>query len=160
MRTSQRPSSIKTRIKTPSCWLHTCSCRVRDHLPLKQGLRLHCRWRSASCHARVRDHLPLKQGLRLSVVILCYLGAEQVRDHLPLKQGLRLDNVLADSIAETGDVRDHLPLKQGLRHSLSRLQQRLLFRQRPSSIKTRIKTHLRQSKHWRVGVSVSETIFH
>ena len=38
---------------------------VRDHLPLKQGLRRLETHNIRSFFLRVRDHLPLKQGLRL-----------------------------------------------------------------------------------------------
>ena len=40
MYAGQRPSSIKTRIKTLLLGISHASQRVRDHLPLKQGLRL------------------------------------------------------------------------------------------------------------------------
>ena len=41
------------------------SFRLRDHLPLQQGLRP--RHASVTCgnHPKLRDHLPLQQGLRL-----------------------------------------------------------------------------------------------
>ena len=38
-------------------------CAVRDHLPLKQGLRRADGW-GYWPNTGVRDHLPLKQGLR------------------------------------------------------------------------------------------------
>ena len=38
--TSQRPSSIKTRIKTIPVLHNVLPHGLRDHLPLKQGLRL------------------------------------------------------------------------------------------------------------------------
>ena len=37
----------------------------------------------------VRDHLPLKQGLRLFIDVVERIVTTGVRDHLPLKQGLR-----------------------------------------------------------------------
>ena len=37
--TSQRPYSIRTRIKTPIHTITRQSIRVRDHIPLEQGLR-------------------------------------------------------------------------------------------------------------------------
>ena len=40
----------------------------------------------------VRDHLPLKQGLRLDGIVILVEVFVVVRDHLPLKQGLRLSN--------------------------------------------------------------------
>ena len=64
--------------------------RVRDHLPLQQGLRPPIdTWRSAKLP--VRDHLPLQQGLRQCTVQLLHRN-RLVRDHLPLQQGLRLKN--------------------------------------------------------------------
>ena len=60
----------------------------------------------------VRDHLPLKQGLRL--IILRVINSFTVRDHLPLKQGLRR-GMVTFSEEDSASVRDHLPLKQGLR---------------------------------------------
>ena len=44
----------------------------------------------------VRDHLPLKQGLRL-VLPLYTAKVAVVRDHLPLKQGLRREFFIAFS---------------------------------------------------------------
>ena len=60
----QRPYSIRTRIKT---WLHLLTMphawRVRDHIPLEQGLRQDFRLLQ-SLRNSVRDHIPLEQGLR------------------------------------------------------------------------------------------------
>ena len=38
--------------------------RVREHIPLKQGLRL-LAFSSVETAMAVREHIPLKQGLRL-----------------------------------------------------------------------------------------------
>ena len=65
---------------------------------------------------------------------------KQVRDHIPLQQGLRRANTLF-RIVNTA-VRDHLPLKQGLRPSRLHQEAHAAASQRPSSIKTRIKTLL------------------
>ncbi len=60
----QRLSSITTRIKTPSCIpCQTPWVRVRDYLPLQQGLRQHVPFQSSTLWT-VRDYLPLQQGLR------------------------------------------------------------------------------------------------
>ena len=49
-------------------------------------------WNS-SMQGPVRDHIPLKQGLRRSNIAI-NVFSERVRDHIPLKQGLRLlDNL-------------------------------------------------------------------
>ena len=133
----QRPSSIKTRIKTQPAALKFTWKPVRDHLPLKQGLRLkyfslcifYAGQRPSSIKTRikttsgwnlqasslqaVRDHLPLKQGLRLNPVRASTRCRWLVRDHLPLKQGLRLFSVLYSCVSWS-EVRDHLPLQQGL----------------------------------------------
>ena len=66
---SPRPSSTTTRIKT--CHIaFICSLNnlLRDHLPLKQGLR-HCEAIVIHFFLNLRDHLPLKQGLRLAVIV-------------------------------------------------------------------------------------------
>ena len=86
---SQRPYSIRTRIKTlwtgggvPPCAI------VRDHIPLEQGLRRIGRlWYTEYCW--VRDHIPLEQGLRRSHHFHRHYQIH-VRDHIPLEQGLRL----------------------------------------------------------------------
>ena len=89
---------------------------VRDHIPLKQGLRHTGGWSSSCCDTWVRDHIPLKQGLR----------------HFIQSKGNK--NLI---------VRDHIPLKQGLRRIHSCMRESLLLRgPRPYSIKTRIKTNL------------------
>ena len=87
---------------------------------------------------RVRDHIPLEQGLRLitsETTWKFYI----VRDHIPLEQGLRPSG--SDPGTGSSEVRDHIPLEQGLRltdiHDSSCCQ----LRQRPYSIRTRIKTY-------------------
>ncbi len=88
---SPRPYSIKTRIKTQllGCRFHRGIASVRDHIPLKQGLR-HCLLALAkSLCLTVRDHIPLKQGLRPIAVSVIVERPELLRDHIPLKQGLR-----------------------------------------------------------------------
>ena len=42
------------------------SLKVRDHIPLKQGLRPLLREIQEALISCVRDHIPLKQGLRKS----------------------------------------------------------------------------------------------
>ncbi len=61
----------------------------------------------------LRDHVPLKQGLRLNDVLEC-APLTTLRDHVPLKQGLRRYKITV-TIAERISLRDHVPLKQGLR---------------------------------------------
>ena len=62
--TSQRPYSIRTRIKTRPVITPEDINRVRDHIPLEQGLRLIVRLGDVKALS-VRDHIPLEQGLRL-----------------------------------------------------------------------------------------------
>ncbi len=83
----QRPSSTKTRIKTIGHNDLSTAVPVRDHHPLKQGLRLGFLLHVVN-HVHVRDHHPLKQGLRLAFASATP-NALPVRDHHPLKQGLR-----------------------------------------------------------------------
>ena len=60
---SQRPYSIRTRIKTGYAQLNPVEYFVRDHIPLEQGLRHHTDVRQELWPC-VRDHIPLEQGLR------------------------------------------------------------------------------------------------
>ena len=62
---------------------------VRDHVPLKQGLRHFYTVALEKVFDLVRDHVPLKQGLRPNNTEFCIIS-HHVRDHVPLKQGLRL----------------------------------------------------------------------
>ncbi len=45
----------------------------------------------ALSRGNVRDHLPLKEGLRQLFASSSAISGTEVRDHLPLKEGLRLD---------------------------------------------------------------------
>ena len=85
----------------------------------------------------VRDHIPLEQGLRLDE-FKKRLHLRNVRDHIPLEQGLRL--LLLDLLGVKGEVRDHIPLEQGLRRRVQAPGSWQGGRQRPYSIRTRIKT--------------------
>ena len=63
-----------------------------------------------------------------------------LREYLPLKQGLR--PALSGSMHDASILREYLPLKQGLRLCcLCHFVCYVLFAQRVSSIKTRIKTY-------------------
>ena len=85
--------------------------RVRDYLPLQQGLR-HNAAKLQKVLEKVRDYLPLQQGLRRHES-LDNKDHSNVRDYLPLQQGLRLRES-PDNRAHS-NVRDYLPLQQGLR---------------------------------------------
>ena len=109
--------------------------KVRDHIPLEQGLRQGLRPFFVLLLS-VRDHIPLEQGLRLRVINLNNLFRRSqrpysirtrikttgfrddnsyslVRDHIPLEQGLR--HKPATITLVVNHVRDHIPLEQGLR---------------------------------------------
>ena len=87
----------------------------------------------------LRDHIPLKQGLRL-INKLCHQKPGLLRDHIPLKQGLRLISFFL-SVTTSPTLRDHIPLKQGLRLYIRVANNTSNdLTQRPYSIKTRIKT--------------------
>ena len=87
---AQRAYSIKTRIKTPHLQALTAVHCLREHIPLKQGLRL---WTTAhKCSGTtLREHIPLKQGLRHRI-IRHVVAKFVLREHIPLKQGLRPTN--------------------------------------------------------------------
>ena len=86
---TQRAYSTKTRIKTiPIIWVSQyVSFSLREHIPLKQGLRPSYPVIHAPSY-RLREHIPLKQGLRHSLT--CHsMPLATLREHIPLKQGLR-----------------------------------------------------------------------
>ena len=65
----QRPYSIRTRIKTTGGQgTHGAVQIVRDHIPLEQGLRQFTVSR-APVFLTVRDHIPLEQGFRLITML-------------------------------------------------------------------------------------------
>ena len=61
-KSTQRVSSIKTRIKTSINNMLRIYVRLREYLPLKQGLRLQS-FHLYICNSDLREYLPLKQGL-------------------------------------------------------------------------------------------------
>ncbi len=68
-----------------------CFCfLLREHFPLKQGLRPHM-VPDKPHHPRVlREYFPLKQGLRHVTFVMTAAIQTILREHFPLKQGLRL----------------------------------------------------------------------
>ena len=112
---SQRPYSIRTRIKTLVS-KYNCITIARQR-PYSIRTRIKTMHRSfwTSLRVVVRDHIPLEQGLRPQppkvIVLLQY-----VRDHIPLEQGLRLSTCTPVTL--------------------------FVISQRPYSIRTRIKTVL------------------
>jgi len=77
---SQRPYSIRTRIKTRGAVCEYEHVRVRDHIPLEQGLRPSQAYLSARA-SDVRDHIPLEQGLRPLLVIIFRIGYDGQRPY-------------------------------------------------------------------------------
>ena len=85
---SPRPYSIKTRIKTP-LWPYEAPLEyVRNHIPLKQGLRLVL----CAYSQYVKGPRPYSIKTRIKTIHKKELSVRttHVRDHIPLKQGLRL----------------------------------------------------------------------
>ena len=68
---------------------------VRDHIPLKQGLRRRSNDIVRLLLEGLRDHNPLQQGLRLLTWSFRWSFHSCVRDHIPLKQGLRPLDLIA-----------------------------------------------------------------
>ena len=111
----QRPYSIRTRIKTEVLIsVESSMSRVRDHIPLEQGLRPVQPSTMWSHQYDVRDHIPLEQGLRLVVGDLTGLLRASQR---PYSIRTRIKTVGMLPCRRLVYVRDHIPLEQGLRHS-------------------------------------------
>ena len=85
----QRAYSIKTRIKTgftvtsvaPLSGQRAYSIKTRIKTPLRQSRK--------QLFPQVREHIPLKQGLRQNLFPVKLSQSNTVREHIPLKQGLR-----------------------------------------------------------------------
>ena len=149
---SQRPYSIRTRIKTQHYpdFIYQPDCQR----PYSIRTRIKTTHRQTRERARhVRDHIPLEQGLR-PLPFLSLTVSTSVRDHIPLEQGLRLDVGDLGFVIESQrpySIRTRIKTLHSHNFHLSRLSQR------PYSIRTRIKTFLVQSIK---NLFVSETIFH
>ena len=111
----QRAYSIRTRIKT----LRTVS--------------------SESIDAKVREHIPLEQGLRLLLLLLLRSKFPWVREHIPLEQGLRLFKLVvkAQSWISQRAYSIRTRIKTYLRETHPTFN---VYSQRAYSIRTRIKT--------------------
>ena len=125
---------------------------LRDHPPLKQGLRLLHIGRSTTRISTLRDHPPLKQGLR----------QRTGRTNLPIGRAPRPSSTKTriktidrhSCYTKIAVLRDHPPLKQGLRLAISfTFTPPTLSAPRPSSTKTRIKTTF--VIHYNSGLSES-----
>ena len=63
--------------------------------------------------AKLREHIPLEQGLRLPLLEMNDLLYNILREHIPLEQGLRPSSSLRPR--RKNSLREHIPLEQGLR---------------------------------------------
>ena len=98
----------------------------------------------------------IRTRIKTPIILRSSENNASVRDHIPLEQGLRRELVFTDGRSLI--VRDHIPLEQGLRQSSLQTRHQWQQRQRPYSIRTRIKTMLGRSAQ--KTVRKSETIFH
>ena len=133
-----RPSSTKTRIKTaPSQFIRRPFKLLRDHPPLKQGLRRGC-YRKCVAVSGLRDHPPLKQGLRQALFYRtdCIIWASPRPSST--KTRIKTTQVLPINSLFNGTPR---PSSTKTRiKTLCRGGRLDLVTPRPSSTKTRIKT--------------------
>ena len=156
-RHGQRLSSTTTRIKTYTTRSYTHDGASQRLSSTTTRIKT-CTWHWARYQGtRVRDYLPLQQGLRP-----CHFGSDRlvncfVRDYLPLQQGLRrfihlyksVKGVFGQRLSST-TTRIKTPLSRELAHSFEG--------QRLSSTTTRIKT---PQTFWNQQLPrTSETIFH
>ena len=136
---SQRPYSIRTRIKT---WTRTrrahVPCSVRDHIPLEQGLRQSTRTLNQP-PVTVRDHIPLEQGLRRLLMSSSVWVSPVCQRPYSIRTRIKTC-VFSLSMPKASNVRDHIPLEQGLRQPVTSHEPWVGICQRPYSIRTRIKT--------------------
>ena len=113
--------------------------KVREHHPVKQGLRLDPDHFFQSEYKSPRAPSS-KTRIKTLALAPCSLEKITVREHHPVKQGLRL--LAVSMILNLKNVREHHPVKQGLRpFSSASLTFKVACPRAPSS-KTRIKTNL------------------
>ena len=77
--------------------------RVRDHIPLEQGLRP-CELRRRRRHDGVRDPIPLEQGLRLNSVKGTLAGSPSQRPYsirTRIKTEVSAPRILSQRLSET-----------------------------------------------------------
>ena len=68
----------------------------------------------------LREHIPLKQGLRLPIIVILLLHLSMTQRAYSIKT--RIKTMSIDFIALSVSVlREHIPLKQGLRRSVFQL---------------------------------------
>ncbi len=152
---SQRAYSIRTRIKTQN--IYSCKLfiiKVREHIPLEQGLR-HLMIESLNlCEYVVREHIPLEQGLRHPIsrdkrgfrrcqraysirTRIKTITSEMCNILIGSRQRAysirtRIKTVVTTAVNGKNYVREHIPLEQGLRRRGFIII--LLFKERSESI--------------------------
>ena len=85
----QRAYSIRTRIKTfLTVFFSFIFGKVREHIPLEQGLRRFQRLLTLSLFSRQRAY-SIRTRIKTAVHHSANVGSDFVREHIPLEQGLR-----------------------------------------------------------------------
>ena len=112
---------------------------LREHIPLKQGLRPLIQLSGSSLMNPQRAY-SIKTRIKTTFLVSAARTISMLREHIPLKQGLR--QIIRTRKANIRYLREHIPLKQGLRPRMFKCVSSVLISQRAYSIKTRIKTHL------------------
>ena len=109
--------------------------RIREHIPLEQGLRLSNRQRLSYLLLNQRAY-SIRTRIKTNELRLLVLG-RLIREHIPLEQGLR--QVYLPTKESFVVIREHIPLEQGLRLNCGNCCLMCCY-QRAYSIRTRIKT--------------------
>ena len=63
---------------------------LKEHIPVKQGLRPLFNETTIIVPAWLKEHIPVKQGLRHLSSVSLRLHLSNLKEHIPVKQGLRL----------------------------------------------------------------------
>ena len=132
---SQRPYSIRTRIKTTAPNGGSCPKAGQRPYSIRTRIKTDCMHINPFYYS-VRDHIPLEQGLRLRKSI----PEMNIKRQRPYSIRTRIKTIPALHTAWKMWVRDHIPLEQGLRPARVKIRRLGVRRQRPYSIRTRIKT--------------------
>ena len=108
----QRPYSIRTRIKTaPRRCTRRSQARQRPY-SIRTRIKTAARRRKQRRPLRVRDHIPLEQGLRQDHKLPSY---NLLMSQRPYSIRTRIKTSSVTSAESNTNVRDHIPLEQGLR---------------------------------------------
>ncbi len=155
-RLGQRAYSIRTRIKTQRpIMLYVLPMESQRAYSIRT--RIKTTRQNAQCRiaTRVREHIPLEQGLRQSKWFEVFGRFDSQRAYsIRTRIKTRLSCYCCCCFA----VREHIPLEQGLRRYTSIPLRYLRVRQRAYSIRTRIKTLAFFAMA--AFLTASESIFH